>query len=126
MKVTLDTNCVYELEDSSPALLSLVELARRRGATLCVPAIAASERQIGGGQLDSFAKFRDRLAKMGLESAELLRPMGYIDLAYIDWCVSSGPELEAEERQIHEILFPYIAFVASDHCPKSDLLGRKK
>jgi len=128
MKVTLDTNCVYDLEEPNPPsfVLRLVELGRTQQITLSVPAIAASERQPNGGHLDSFAKFRERLIRVGLEHAELLRPLAYIGLAYIDWCVLSGPELEAKERQIHEILFPTIAFRASDYCPESDVIGRRK
>jgi hypothetical protein len=52
--------------------------------------------------------------------------MAYTDLCYLDWCVISGPPLEAEEREIHEILFPSIGFRAADHCPPEDKTGRSK
>jgi len=127
--VTLDTNCLYELDAQDAPSLSLGrirELGRESRIVVCVPAIAASERQPDGQQLSNFGQFRERLEQIGLESSEILRPIAYLGIAYLDWCVLSGPILETKERAIHEILFPSIAFKAAEHCPPVDVDGRRK
>jgi hypothetical protein len=128
LKLTLDTNCIYDFEDSSwsdprERLLELEHLGR---VVLRVPAIAASERQRDGGRIEDFEQFRERLARAGLAGVEILRPMGYSDLCYYDWFVWTSPEIEAEELRIHEILFPTIAFDVDKHCPAQDEPGRLK
>jgi len=127
-KVTLDTNCLYELEsnEATPALRRIVDLVRGGKIAIQIPAIAASERQPGGGQLDDFGRFRERISRAGLESAVLLRPLGYVGLSYVGWALTIGPDLEQEERHIHNILFPKIAFRATDHCTREDADGRKR
>jgi len=126
--LTLDTNCLYELENPapSPALARILDCFHCNEVRLRVPAMAASERQRGGGQLANFGLFRDRVSRLGLQEAELLRPIAYSNLCYADWCVASGPALEELERAIHGILFPTIAFDAALHCPPSDSEGRSK
>src|SRR6185436_4127143 len=108
------------------AMKTIRSLLQSSNVVLRVPAMAASERQRDGKQLKDFGQFRDRLTQLGLEAVELLRPMGYLDLCYIDWCVYSGPSLEALEREIHEILFPAIAYEADRHCPVDDAAGRAR
>ncbi len=127
-KFTLDTNCLYEMDSDapSPALRRIVDLADEGRVALQIPAIAASERQPGGGQLDNFGSFRERVSRAGLASAALLRPLAYIGLSYNGWALIVGPESEKEERRIHEILFPTIAFRAADHCPREDVDDRRK
>jgi hypothetical protein len=114
-RVTLDTNCIYELEEipSSP-LHRLVEGARSGLILLQVSAAAGSERQRGGDHLPDFGEFHQRLAGGKLPVAKLLLPIGYYDVSYWDSCVYSDRSLEDLERQIHEILFPALAFDADD------------
>ena len=128
LKFTLDTMCVYDLDDESRAdpIQHLAESARLGRIVLQVPAMAASERQRLGGRVEDFGQFRERLARVGLDGATLLRPMGYFDLCYYDWFVYTGSESEAEELKIHEILFPEIASDADAHCPVDDEDGRRK
>ena len=128
LHVTLDTNCLYELDsdDKSSALGHLVELGKTVAANLRIPAIAASERQRPGREITNFRQFRARLADSGLNHAEILKPMLYWDIGFIDWALWCGPETEALELQIHEILFPSIRFLAAQHCPDTDTKGRRK
>src|SRR5262245_29881450 len=114
--VTLDTNCIYDLEEGHPSALWINRLVRAHDSGLIelrVPELAASEIQRGGGHMPDFAAFRKRLSECGLGAAKILRAMAYWDVTYIDWCVQIGPEMLAEERRIHEILFPRIEFDAS-------------
>lgn len=112
--VTLDTNCLYELEKSQPAaaLRNLAALGRRGAIRLQIPAIAAAENQPGGRALEDFGHFQKRVTSAGLEFAELLLPPCYIGMVYIDWFIIGGDEDEREERQIHNILFPNVPFRA--------------
>jgi len=123
--ITLDTNCLYAVENgtATPSLLELVERGRRGLIKIHIPAISASERQRGGLLLNDFRDFADRLDRCGLGFAQTVEPMAYINLAFIEHCVLIGPENEALERKIHEILFPEISFQASNHCPASDSRG---
>ncbi len=126
--LTLDTNCLYELELATPppALGGILERFRRNEIALRIPAMSGSERQRGGRQIGDFGQFRDRVDRLGLHGAELLRPMAYIGLCYIDWYVLCGLSLTALEHAIHNILFPAIAFDADDHCPSSNTEGRSR
>jgi hypothetical protein len=125
-RFTLDTNVVYEIDapGCSLALSRLVELGQSGVVRLQVAAISASERQRGGEHLGNFREFQARLSSLGLGDATILRPLAYIGISFIDWCLISGPELEALERAIHEILF-VTPFRASDCCPSDDIDGRK-
>jgi hypothetical protein len=111
--VTLDTNCIYDLEaggSGAQPLHELIQAHENAEIELRVPAIAASEGQRGGVRVPDFGIFKKRLSDCGLSSVTLLRPMMYWDITYWDWGVWVGPELLAQERRIHEILFPAIAF----------------
>jgi hypothetical protein len=128
MKVTLDTNCLYELESRTVdrALRQLAALGEEGGIVIQIPAIAASEKQRDRKHLRDFAIFRERVDRLGLGGAELLRPLAYVGMCYIGWAVLIGPESRAAERRIHEILFPQIAFEASKHCERDDVRSRER
>lgn len=116
---TLDTNCIIALDEKRPeaeAVRALVEAHASGKAHVAIVAISASEKQKGGGHLESFVEFQQRLATLRLDHLELLPPMFYWDVTYWDWCIWSDAEMEANERKIHEVLFPNIEFLWSDYC----------
>jgi hypothetical protein len=125
--VTLDTNCLYELEaeESPKALERIVAMSHEGKLVLQIPAIIASERQRNGSNLDDFDCFRDRVSRMDLGSISLLKPLAYIGLSYIGWALIIGPVLEREERQIHNILFPNLPFDAED-IGREDVQARRR
>jgi len=129
---TLDTNCVIAVADARPeaqAVLDLVRAHELGTISVALVAISASERQKDGTTLNSFTHFKDRLAALGLGQLELLKPLAYFDIGYFDWCLLSGDESIAVERQIHEVLFPGIPFRWPDYCatkgiaPESSSVG---
>jgi hypothetical protein len=128
MKVTLDTNCLYDLESKADddALKQLVALGSKSGIVIQIPAIAASEKQRDGRQLRDFSIFRERVERLGLGNAELLRPLAYSGMSYIGWAIIIGSESRRLERRIHEVLFPRIAFEARKHCKRDDVRGRER
>ena len=121
MKLTLDTNCIVDLEEGSgeaDALLRIVEAHAAGRIVLRVAGISASERQPSGGYAPTFTPFQDRLRAAGLASAEILRPMVHLDTTYLDQMVLADERMLDLERQIHEILFPELEFQWEDFCRK--------
>lgn len=130
LKLTLDTNCVIDLENSSEprsgALRSLVDAAGLGLVDVALVASSASEKQRDGGRLDSFAKFQNRLARLGLEHLTILKPLMRFDFSYWDWCLfADGPggDLVTLERRIHEAMFPKMPPELAQHISKG---GKEK
>ena len=92
----------------------------RGSIKLCIPVIAASERQRDGGTLSNYSKFEAFLTSLGLNGYEELIPMFYLDISYLDHGLLTGPDMEQLERQIHQILFPKIAFSYEAYAAKLD------
>ena len=116
---TLDTNCIIALDEErveATAIRALLDAHASGDANVALVAISASEKQRGGGHLESFSEFQQRIASLGLAYLELLPPMFYWDVTYWDWCICSNSEMEVEEKKIHEILFPNVEFLWQDYC----------
>jgi hypothetical protein len=119
MNVTLDTNCIIDLEESrapAAALLNLIAMHEQGVIFLRVAGISASERQSDGRYAPNFGLFRQKLASVGLGGAEILKPIGYWDVTYYEWCLWTNDKLVELERQIHSILFPNVEFAYTDYC----------
>ncbi len=56
---------------------------------------------------------------LGLGCLEILKPIGYWDITYWDWCVGSDANLLALEQAIHSAMFPKSQFDLTDHIAKS-------
>jgi hypothetical protein len=123
--VTLDTTYLIDLER---AVSSTARHARRLARmhddhkiNLRVVAISASEQKLDRTYASNFSEFRNRITAVGLGKAEILKPLGYVGITYIDWCVyASVPMLELEQK-IHGILFPEIQFSYEEFCKKNGL-----
>lgn len=116
---TLDTNCLIALDENRPeaaAVRGIVDAHASGKAQVAIVAISASEKQKGGGHLESFVEFQKRLALLSLDHLELLPPMFYWDITYWDRCIWPEAEMESTEKRIHEILFPNVQFLWSDYC----------
>lgn len=116
---TLDTNCVIAVDDGRPeasAVRTLADAHAAGRARVAVVAISASEKQRDSGYIRNFAEFQQRLGALGLGHLEILMPLWYLDITYLDWCVISGPDLELLEKKIHEVLFPNVEFHWKDYC----------
>jgi hypothetical protein len=119
-RVTLDTNCLIDLAEHRPSEASVRQLVQANGSALLlqIPGIGASERLPGGGRRANFAGFMELLRDLQLESAVILKPMGYLGVCYYDWCVYSDDAMTTAEQRIHEVLFPNIEFCYVDFCAK--------
>ena len=123
MKITLDNNCLISLKNKDGEhveIKALVDLHPHQ-ITLYIPAIAASENQQGGVLHRNFAQFQEFLAEIGCERCELLNPMLYLDISYLDHAVLTDEEMVSLERKIHDVLFPNIPFPYSEYCRRLGL-----
>jgi hypothetical protein len=105
-KVTLDTNCIIDLEDERPAapcIRTLVELNSRGIISLRLPAISASERRKEKTYSDTFEDFDKKIDKLGLAHLELLYPPFYLDITYWDRSILADDQ-DTLEESIHRIL----------------------
>jgi hypothetical protein len=119
MKVTLDTNCIIDLEKKEGAVGNLKKLVAQHdlgNITVCTSAIGASERMEGGSYASNFLEFKDRLQKLSQRPFDILKPLCYIGVTYIDWCLVSGEILIRLEKNLHDILFPDVEFKWHDHA----------
>jgi len=113
MKITLDTNCLIDVELGEGAAEDVKRLFAYHDAgriTIQVPAIAASERMQDGTYALTFREFHRRIQKLAQREIELLRPPMYLGIVYLDWCILSDENMVAIEQKVHEILFPEIQF----------------
>jgi len=122
--VTLDTNCIIDLEEANPRATSIKELIQMHKdgkINLRVVAISASERKPDGTYASNFAEFQERVAALGLGQADILKPMGYFGVSYWDWCLWADDEMLGLEEKVHKILFPEIEFSYKEFCRKRGL-----
>ncbi len=118
MNVTLDTNCIIDLEKNTPTAIFLRQLVSFHDAqtiNLRVVAISASERKPDGTYPASFNEFKQKIGSAGLGHVEILPTLAYPGMAFPDWCYPTGGEPGSLERKIHEILFPTIDFDNLDY-----------
>jgi len=125
INVTLDMNCIIDLENGKGAAThveSLIKSYETGKIKLRVVAISASEKKRDGTYASNFSEFKNRIAAIGLGRAEILKPLGYLGITYYDWCVSARDENDPMmnlERKIHETLFPEIQFSYKEFCQKN-------
>ncbi len=120
MFLTFDHNVLIDLEDSnSPAyfaLRHLVSLHDIEQVTIRVPAISASERLPGKTYASDFAAFQRRVGKLSQKEFEIVKPICYLGITYLDWCVLGEEESPQGglELKIHQVLFPGSEFTWED------------
>ncbi|HEX9639919.1 MAG TPA: hypothetical protein VGB13_01245, partial [Candidatus Krumholzibacteria bacterium] len=51
----------------------------------------------------------------------ILKPIGYFDVTFYDWCVAAGGDITSRERAIHEVLFPSVEFLYNDFRARAGL-----
>lgn len=113
MKITLDTNCLIDVEQGEEAAEDVKQLLAHHDAgyiSIQIPAIAGSERLQDSTYASTFEKFHQRISKLAQREIELLKPLAYLGIVYLDWCILGDENMVAIERKIHEILFPEIQF----------------
>lgn len=113
-KFTLDTNCLIDVEErraGAKAVRALADAHAAGMAEVAVVAIAASEKQKDGKQLQNFADFEARLSALQLGHLEILNPMLYGGITFWDHSLWVSEPMVVLEKAIHEILFPTIKYL---------------
>ena len=114
LKFTLDTNCIYAVEESRPERRAIERLLRAHQdgqATVSLVAISASEAQREGQTVENFEQFKTRVHALGFEGVEFLMPIMYWDVCFWDYSYwADKVEPRVDEESIHRILFPNMPF----------------
>jgi len=113
VKITLDTNCIIDLERNRPAaasLRALIDASRQGQVELAVAAISASEKMQSGDYLTNFSEFEERLEQVGLSGARILEPIGIWGVTFWGHFLWSDDSVARLFEEIHAILFPNIPF----------------
>jgi len=112
VNVTLDMNCIIDLEQQGPAapfIRELVDLHKAGAIKLQVVATQGAERKQDGSFPSTIEDFRNRLAGVGLGDLELVPSIGFYDFNFfLGFSVLAGAKHVDLERKIHHILFPNI------------------
>lgn len=118
VRFTLDTNCLIDVEEgrpSAPFVRDLVSLHGQNGINVAISAIGASERQRAGGYAQNFSEFQEKLKANGFDNLELLPPLAYLEVCFLDHCLMAD-ENDTLEQEIHNVLFPNIEFMWVDYA----------
>lgn len=124
INITLDMNCIIDLEEdraAAPYIRELILMQEDGRISLRIPAISASERRPDDKYARSFVEFRQKLAAAGLENVTILKPIAYWDVTFWDWCLWGDrldPSMTDLERNIHEVLFPRVEFACGERVTK--------
>src|SRR4029077_1841844 len=118
-RITLDTNCLIDLEQGNARGDVVRELVTRHRAgqvELRIPSVMASERLQGGAVVEHFDGFTQRLGQLGVADLPLIQPIAYYGIAFYGQGYWANDEMVALERKIHEVLHPEVAFGYAEYC----------
>lgn len=112
MTLTLDTNCIIDVETVEGAAAEVRRLLAKYEAgeiDIQVAGIVASERLRSGGYAPTFSAFSERIAALVRRPVRVLKPIGHCDVTYWDEGLWSDDSMTALEKRIHSLLFsqPY-------------------
>ena len=115
MRVTLDRNCLIDIEENrlpyATDVRELVARGKRGDLALSVPASSASERpKPGQPKVTNFAEFREWVDQLDLGDVEFLAPILYLDFSFLDHSVLGGGPGQELEEQIHEAIAPNLPY----------------
>jgi hypothetical protein len=119
MRITLDTNCLVDLELKEGAYIDLQKIISAYNLgniEVSVPGIGASERLKGGSFASSFTVFQERLRRLSHKELNILKPLLYLGISYLNWSILAGENTVDLERNIHNVLFPKHEFIWSDQA----------
>lgn len=109
MTITLDTNCLIDLEEKREGFLSIEKIineSKQGKLDAAIVAVSAIDKKIHRNKIKKFSEFQNWLATLGLSHVKILKPIAYTDISYVDWCLVGGGELTELDHKIHDILFP--------------------
>lgn len=128
MKITLDWNCVIEVEECRPQATFVTELieAHRIGefevALLAASASENTRSRIFPGNAEIF---KTRIAQLGWNDLPLVPMPGIYGLSYWDFCfyVSDGEAFNRDRDALWQVIAPNIPSKPSDHLTDGLTVG---
>lgn len=113
MKITLDTNCLIDLETKGERQLCMEKIISKfKKSDLAVVAVSASDKNFNGMTIENFSEFKKWLLDLDLKDLRILKSLAYESIAYFDWAIIPTDEMIELDHKIHDILFlglPYEA-----------------
>lgn len=122
-KFTLDTNCLIAVDENryfSDAIKVLLEANERKFCCIALVAASGSERQKVGEYdreyLETFRDFDTRRHKLGFGGVDLIYPIAYPEISFVNRCVIANDAMVAREKEIFETLFPNSLYEWRDYA----------
>lgn len=106
MRITLDHNCLIDLEKDTNEGQALRNIISSTKHECFVVNIGASELREKGIRPDRYHLFDKFINDLGLGEIKRLDPMALIDITFIDHCLISSKKMIELSNKIHSILFP--------------------
>ncbi len=122
MKLTLDWNCVIDVEQGGPQaarVLELVEASRAGRFEVALLAASASENSRSKRFPGNAGLFKKRVSALGWEDLPIVRMPGVIGLSYWDFCyyVEDGDKFDEEVEALWQVISPNVARDWLVHLP---------
>jgi len=121
MRLTFDLNCIIAIEKGEGTSISLIKLIRLHDAgkvLITVPAISGSEKLRDGNYSNTFNDFKKRISCLSQKPIEILKPLAYLGISFLDYCIYSNDDLITLDKKIQEILFPDIPYLWQNYIKK--------
>ena len=118
---TLDTNCLIAIDVHRPEetpVRALTDAAAGGNASVAVVAISASEKQQGGGAIQNFGEFRERLSRLGLGHLEILP-------RYLTGILRSGTGPSGQTRRVRPLSETFTTYCSANRVFLAGLLPCK-
>ena len=122
MKLTLDWNCVIEVEQGRPQANCVTELIRlhRLGCfEVALLAASASENTKSKRFPGNATVFKERISSLGWQDLPLVPMPGIVGLSYWDFCyyVDDVVKFQQDRDEIWNVIAPSIPKEPIDHLP---------
>lgn len=122
MKLTLDWNCVIEVEEGRPQatyVTDLISFHRQGQFEVALLAASASENSKSKRFPGNARFFKDRVSALGWQDLPLVPMPGIFGLSYWDFCysVEDGEMFERDMNAIWRAIAPNVPRKPSEHLP---------
>ncbi|MBI3917197.1 MAG: hypothetical protein HY322_09340 [Betaproteobacteria bacterium] len=105
MKITLDHNCIINLENRTDIGKAIEAIVSDKKNNCFVVNIGASEMREKGVRPDHYEKFEELLAAAGISRLPRLNPMPILDVTFFDRCILADEDMIKLATAIEDALF---------------------
>lgn len=108
-KVTLDHNCLVNVEQDNEIGMQILQIASDARYTCHIVDIGSSEMKKGRITPDRYALFEELLQEIGLDHLPRLTPMGIYDFTFWNKCKLGTDEMVQLAERITAVLWPNLS-----------------